>query len=410
MISDMSLWLKLLLAMAFAAAVSFMMTPPVKRFAEKVGAIDIPKDERRVHDHPIPRMGGLAIFIGFVLSLLIFVDVSTPVLGILLGALIIVVMGAIDDIVNLNAWVKLAGQIVAAVVAIRCGIVFDAISNPNAFSEQTTIVLANYLPVPLTLLWIVGCTNAVNLIDGLDGLAVGVSTISSLTMLVVAMFVAEPSVAVILAALTGACLGFIPYNFNPAKIFMGDVGSQHLGFVLSTVSILGMFKFHAIITFLVPLLALAVPLADTTFAFFRRIIHGQSPFHADKGHFHHRLLAIGLSQKQAVAVLYGISAVLGLIAVLLAGSGVLVRTAAPSARSLSRSRSGSMFSGATRTCIIIGTTPKPSRNNRAEITLCRRVFHTAALLWQYYKWQYYNKNIAPIMISSSLSPLSRYMR
>lgn len=326
MISDMSLWLKLLLAMAFAAAVSFMMTPPVKRFAEKVGAIDVPKDERRVHDHPIPRMGGLAIFIGFVLSLLIFVDVSTPVLGILLGALIIVFMGAIDDIVNLNAWVKLAGQIVAAVVAIRCGIVFDAISNPNAFSEQTTIVLANYLPVPLTLLWIVGCTNAVNLIDGLDGLAVGVSTISSLTMLVVAMFVAEPSVAVILAALTGACLGFIPYNFNPAKIFMGDVGSQLLGFVLSTVSILGMFKFHAMITFLVPLLALAVPLADTTFAFFRRIIHGQSPFHADKGHFHHRLLAIGLSQKQAVAVLYGISAVLGLIAVLLAGSGVLVRT------------------------------------------------------------------------------------
>lgn len=325
MISDMSLWLKLLLAIAFAAAVSYMMTPPVKRFAEKVGAIDVPKDERRVHNHPIPRMGGLAIFIGFVLSLLIFVDVSTPVLGILLGALIIVVMGAIDDIVNLNAWIKLAGQIVAAVVAIRCGIVFDAISNPNPFSEQTTFVLANYLPIPLTLLWIVGCTNAVNLIDGLDGLAVGVSTISSLTMLVVAMFVAEPSVAVILAALTGACLGFIPYNFNPAKIFMGDVGSQLLGFVLSTASILGMFKLHAMITFLVPLLALAVPLADTTFAFFRRIIHGQSPFHADKGHFHHRLLALGLNQKQAVAVLYGISAVLGLIAVLLAGSGALVR-------------------------------------------------------------------------------------
>ncbi len=325
MISDMSLWLKLLLAIAFAAAVSYMMTPPVKRFAEKVGAIDVPKDERRVHNHPIPRMGGLAIFIGFVLSLLIFVDVSTPVLGILLGALIIVVMGAIDDIVNLNAWVKLAGQIVAAVVAIRCGIVFDAISNPNPFSEQTTFVLANYLPIPLTLLWIVGCTNAVNLIDGLDGLAVGVSTISSLTMLVVAMFVAEPSVAVILAALTGACLGFIPYNFNPAKIFMGDVGSQLLGFVLSTASIMGMFKLHAMITFLVPLLALAVPLADTVFAFFRRIIHGQSPFHADKGHFHHRLLALGLSQKQAVAVLYGISAVLGLIAVLLAGSGALVR-------------------------------------------------------------------------------------
>lgn len=326
MISDMSLWLKLLMAIAVAAVVSFLMTPPVKRFAEKVGAIDVPKDERRVHNHPIPRMGGLAIFIGFVLSLLIFVDVSTPVLGILLGALIIVVMGAIDDIVNLNAWIKLAGQIVAAVVAIRCGIVFDAISNPNPFSEQATFVLASYLPIPLTLLWIVGCTNAVNLIDGLDGLAVGVSTISSLTMLVVALFVAEPNVAVILAALVGACLGFIPYNFNPAKIFMGDVGSQLLGFVLSTASILGMFKLHTMITFLVPLLALAVPLADTTFAFFRRIIHGQSPFHADKGHFHHRLLALGLNQKQAVAVLYGVSAVLGLIAVLLAGPGALVRT------------------------------------------------------------------------------------
>ena len=326
MISDMSLWLKLLMAIVVAAVVSFLMTPPVKRFAEKVGAIDVPKDERRVHNHPIPRMGGLAIFIGFVLSLLIFVDVSTPVLGILLGALIIVVMGAIDDIVNLNAWIKLAGQIVAAVVAIRCGIVFDAISNPNPFSEQTTFVLASYLPIPLTILWIVGCTNAVNLIDGLDGLAVGVSTISSLTMLVVALFVAEPNVAVILAALVGACLGFIPYNFNPAKIFMGDVGSQLLGFVLSTASILGMFKLHAMITFLVPLLALAVPLADTTFAFFRRIIHGQSPFHADKGHFHHRLLALGLNQKQAVAVLYGVSAVLGLIAVLLAGPGALVRT------------------------------------------------------------------------------------
>ena len=179
--------------------------------------------------------------------------------------------------------------------------------------------------MPLTVLWIVGCTNAVNLIDGLDGLAVGVSAISSLTMLVVALFVAEPNVALILAALTGACVGFIPYNLNPAKIFMGDVGSQLLGFILATVSIMGMFKFHAIITFLVPVLAMSVPLADTVFAFFRRIVHGQSPFHADKGHFHHRLLAMGLNQKQAVAVLYAVSAVLGLLAVLLAGKYTAVR-------------------------------------------------------------------------------------
>ena len=146
-----------------------------------------------------------------------------------------------------------------------------------------------------------------------------------MTMLIVSLFVSEPVVSIILAALTGACLGFMPYNLNPAKIFMGDVGSQLLGFVLSTASIMGLFKLHAIITFFVPLLALALPLADTIFAFFRRILHGQSPFKADKGHFHHRLLAMGLNQKQVVAVLYGISAVLGLLAVLMAGDSMAVK-------------------------------------------------------------------------------------
>ena len=324
MFPNLALWLRLLLALTAAFVISFIMTPPVKRFAELVGAIDIPNAERRVHNHPIPRMGGLAIFLGFVISLLLFVPMSTQVMGMLLGAVIIAVMGAVDDIVSLNAWVKLAGQVLAALVAIRCGIVFDAISNPNFFSDITTIPIG-FLSIPLTLLWIIACTNAVNLIDGLDGLAVAVSGISSLTMLVVALFVSEPSISIILAALTGACVGFMPYNMNPAKIFMGDVGSQLLGFVLSTVSIMGLFKFHAIISFLVPLLALAVPLADTIFAFFRRIFRGQSPFHADKGHFHHRLLAMGLNQKQAVAVLYGVSAVLGLLAVLLAGKSAIVR-------------------------------------------------------------------------------------
>lgn len=317
-------WIKMLLAFAVSLLVAYVMTPPVKRFAEKVGAIDVPRDNRRVHDHPIPRMGGLAIFIGFVLSLIFFVPMSTKVLGLLVGSVIIAVMGGVDDIVSLNPWVKLAGQIVAALVAIRCGLVFDVISNPNIFAEETYIEIG-CLSIPLTMLWIVGCTNAVNLIDGLDGLAVGVSAISSMTMLIVSLFVSEPVVSIILAALTGACLGFMPYNLNPAKIFMGDVGSQLLGFVLSTASIMGLFKLHAIITFFVPLLALALPLADTIFAFFRRILHGQSPFKADKGHFHHRLLAMGLNQKQVVAVLYGISAVLGLLAVLMAGDSMAVK-------------------------------------------------------------------------------------
>ena len=324
MFQTMAVWLRILLSFAVALIVSYFMTPPVKRFAMHVGAIDVPSEGRRIHDHPIPRMGGLAIFFGFVVSLLLFVSFTSQVLGLLLGALIIAVMGAVDDIVNLRPWIKLSIQIIAALVAIRCGIIFTAVSNPNFLSDIGTIPIGAF-SIPLTVVWIVGCTNAVNLIDGLDGLAVGVSGISSLTMLIVSLFVADPNTSFILAALCGACVGFMPFNLNPAKIFMGDVGSQFLGFVLACVSVMGLFKLHTVITFLVPVLAMAIPLADTVFAFFRRIVHGQSPFHADKGHFHHRLLAMGLNQKQAVAVLYGISAVMGLVAVLLTGRDTLQR-------------------------------------------------------------------------------------
>ena len=325
MFSNMALWIKLILAAGVAFLLCFGMTPPVKRFAELIGAVDKPS-ERRINKVPIPRMGGLAIFLGFVLTVLLFVPLSTQVTGILLGAVIIAVMGAVDDIVSLNAWVKLALQIVAAVVVIRCGVVFDAISNPNPLSEVTFIEIG-WLSVPLTVLWIVACTNAVNLIDGLDGLAVGVSAISSASMMLVSMIVpvSTGSVPLLLACLTGACLGFMPYNMNPAKIFMGDVGSQFLGYVLACVSIMGLFKFHAVITLIVPFLALAIPLFDTVSSFFRRILHGQSPFHADRGHIHHRLLATGMSQKQAVATLYGVSAVLGIIAVMIAGPGTEIR-------------------------------------------------------------------------------------
>ena len=309
-----------------AFLVCYFMTPPVKRFAENVGAIDVPKDDRRVHNHPIPRMGGLAIFVGFVLSVLIFVNMSMQVMGLLLGAIIIAVMGALDDILCLNPWIKLGGQFLAALVAIRCGIVFDAISNPGFHDADTTIQLG-WLSIPFTVDWIIACTNAVNLIDGLDGLAVGISAISSLSMMIVSLILPSgiAGIPLILACLAGACFGFMPYNLNPAKIFMGDVGSQFLGYVLSCVSIMGLFKFHAIITFLIPLLSLAVPLFDTVFAFFRRIFHGQSPFHADRGHIHHKLIAMGMNQKQAVAVLYAVSAVLGLIAVLIAGPGTGIR-------------------------------------------------------------------------------------
>lgn len=320
MFPEMQLWLKLLLAVVVGFVVAFGSTPIVKSYAQKLGAIDTPGEERRIHNHPIPRMGGMAIFLGFLVSVVLFVDITTQVQGILIGTIIIVATGVVDDIVSLRYWIKLLAQIVAAAVAVAHGVVIQVLSNPNVFSENANIFIG-ILAVPVTILWIVGVTNAVNLIDGLDGLACGVSTISSATMLVVAIMVAEPNVAVILAALMGGCIGFIPYNLNPAKIFMGDTGALLLGYLLATVSILGLFKFYAVITFLVPILALALPLFDTAFAIIRRLLKGQNPMTPDRGHLHHRLIDHGLSQKQAVAVLYSLSAMLGLTAVVICTGG-----------------------------------------------------------------------------------------
>ena len=314
-------WIKVICAILIAFLISIAVTPAVKSFASKVGAIDVPDHKRHIHDHPIPRMGGLAIFFGFLLSVLLFADITTEVRGILLGCIVIVATGALDDVISLKPWQKLLAQLVAAGIAVAHGVVIQVMSNPNVFSPRESVLLG-VLAIPITLLWIVGITNSVNLIDGLDGLAVGVSTISCITILVVALLVAEPNVAIIVAALAGACIGFMPYNLNPAKIFMGDTGSLMLGYVLSTVSVLGLFKFYALVTFVVPVLALAVPLSDTIFAFVRRIAHGQSPFAADRGHFHHKLMDLGLNQKQAVAILYAVSAVLGLAAVTLAINGI----------------------------------------------------------------------------------------
>ena len=320
MLIDTSLAIRILITVAVGFIISFAATPIVKAFAQKVGAMDVPGEARRVHDHPIPRMGGLAIFLGFLLSVLLFADINRQMQGILLGCVIIVATGAIDDIISLNAWVKLALQILAAVVAVLHGVEINVLANPAVWSSKDYLILGSW-SVPITILWIVGITNSVNLIDGLDGLAVGVSTISSLTMLVIALLVSDGSVAIVLAALTGACIGFMPYNLNPAKIFMGDTGALLLGYVLASMSILGLFKFYAVVSFAVPILAIAVPLFDTVIAFCRRILKGQSPMHADRGHFHHRLLDMGLSQKQAVAVLYSISAILGLAAVVITTSG-----------------------------------------------------------------------------------------
>ncbi len=310
------------LALLAALVISFLMTPVVRTFAYKVGAVDIPKDARRMHRVPIPRLGGLAIFIGFMVSVLILGNIRNngQLQSILLGSVIIVVLGVVDDIMALPAMLKFVVQIAAALIPALNGVVIQAFSNPNIFSSSLYWVLGP-LSIPFTVLWIVAITNAVNLIDGLDGLANGVSAISATTMLVIALLASEAEVAIVMAALVGACVGFMPYNLNPAKMFMGDTGATFLGYILATMSIQGLFKFYAVISFAVPFLILGLPIFDTTFAFIRRIAHGQSPMHADRGHIHHRLIDMGLNQKQAVATLYVISAMLGLSAVVLTTGG-----------------------------------------------------------------------------------------
>lgn len=309
-------------ALLCAFVVSFLMCPMVKSFAYKIGAIDVPKDNRRMHKKPVPRLGGLAIFLGFIVSMLLFVKIDHQMQGILLGASIIVVLGVVDDMSPLRAYFKFCVQIFAALVAVFHGVVIQTLSNPNVFAESPYWDLG-WLAVPITVLWIVGITNAVNLIDGLDGLACGVSTISAISMLVIALLVSEGDVALVMASLVGACLGFLPFNKNPAKMFMGDTGSTFLGYILATISIQGLFKYYAIVSFAVPFLILGLPMFDTLFAIIRRLAHGQNPMAPDRGHIHHRLIDMGLNQKQAVAALYVISSILGLSAVVLTSSGAI---------------------------------------------------------------------------------------
>ncbi len=313
-----------LVAFTVALAVAYITTPWVKNMAIKAGALDAP-DARKVHKKPIPRMGGLAIYLGFVLAVLASMHVNREIAGLLLGGTMILIVGIIDDMFQLSAKVKLLGQIGAALVLVMFNIRIEWLTNP--FGEMLYV---DYFSVPLTILWVVGLTNTVNLIDGLDGLAAGVSTIASITILLVALQQNFWTVAILTAALAGAALGFLQHNFNPAKIFMGDTGSMFLGFMLAAVSILGTVKSAATIALVVPIMALGLPIMDTAFAIIRRYMNGRPIFKPDKGHLHHRLLELGLTQKQAVLLMYVISGCLGISAIALTevnkflGAGIII--------------------------------------------------------------------------------------
>ncbi|MDO5784166.1 MAG: MraY family glycosyltransferase [Eubacteriales bacterium] len=315
--------IKVLVAFFAAGILSFLLTPPVKRLAHRIGAIDVPKDARRMHKKPIPRLGGLAIYLAFIIVSVALNKLTVQNITILIGSAIIVVLGIFDDRNALGAKFKFCVQLIAAAIPVVFGnLRIELITNPNLLSDHLYLQFG-VMSIPITIIWIVAITNAVNLIDGLDGLAVGVSAIACMTMLAVSLLINEIGIAVILAALAGACVGFMPYNLNPASIFMGDTGSTFLGYMLATLSIQGMFKVYAIISFAVPFLILGLPIFDTAFAFLRRILSGRSPFSPDRGHVHHRLIDMGFNQKQTVAILYAISTVLGLLAVVLTTSGEL---------------------------------------------------------------------------------------
>ena len=303
----------LLTAMLCAFLITFTTTPIARVLAFKLGAVDVPKDGRRMHKEPVPRMGGLAIFIGFIVTCLVFCDMSVPMVGMIGGGVLLIVTGILDDIYSLNAFLKLGLQIISATIAAFSGNVINRITLFGSNVEFGTF------SIPITVFWIVFLINATNLIDGLDGLSCGVSAISACSMLLASFFVDEATVTVILMTgiLAGSCIGFLPFNFNPAKIFMGDTGSMFLGFTLAVISIQGFFKFHAVVSFCVPFIVFAVPLFDTAFAFIRRMAKGKSPFSADRGHIHHRLIDMGFNQKQSVMILYAICAILGTSAILI---------------------------------------------------------------------------------------------
>ena len=331
------MWGNIAISFLLAFIVSFMATPYSIKIAEKIGAIDIPKDDRRMRKKSIPKLGGLAVIAGFAISLIYLISVMNiegsinlfdensyfkKLIGVGLGVIIITITGVIDDTKTLKPLQKLFGQVLAAMVAVAFGIQIDSADIPFI----TNVELANEISMIVTVIWIVGITNAINLIDGLDGLSSGIALISCVSLLIIFALNDSPMVAIIMiTSLIGALVGFLPFNFSPAKTFIGDTGSNFLGYILSIVSILGVAKTYTAVVIALPMLVLGLPIFDVVWAIIRRIVKGKSIkaiFKADKGHLHHRLLARGFSQKQAVLVMYAMSAALGLFAIILLESGI----------------------------------------------------------------------------------------
>ena len=330
------MWGDIAIAFMIAFMTAFMATPHTINLANKVGAVDEPKDERRINKVTMPRLGGLAVIAGFFVSIVYLLIVmvmenkinlyeesyNLKLMGFGIGALIIGVTCFIDDVKGVPALGKLIAQVAAAVLVVKAGIRIDTLDIPF-------FNIANASPMfyaGLTVCWIVGITNAMNLIDGLDGLSTGISLIACLSLLIIFSLNGSPLISIVLiTALGGALCGFLPYNFNPAKTFIGDTGSNFLGYCLSIISILGIAKTYTAIVIVAPLMVLALPIFDTLSSIIRRVIAGKSLkaiIQPDANHLHHKMLKKGFTQKQAVLIMYGLSATFGMFAIILMESGI----------------------------------------------------------------------------------------
>lgn len=305
-------------AILLALGLALLVTPLVRKWAFKCGALDRP-DPRKVHKGIMPRMGGMAIYISFVAAVTLTRELSPQVVGLLAGGSIIIFLGILDDTKGLSPRMKLAGQVAAACAIIPFGLEVKFLTHPVS-GELITLGL---LSIPVTVLWIISVTNAVNLIDGLDGLAGGTSLIAILTLAAVVWIEAgrsggspEQRDAIMLALiLAAAVIGFLRFNFYPARIFLGDSGSMYLGFSVAVLAVMGLAKSATFISIIIPVVILGIPLLDTVFAIVRRYCGHKPIFQPDKEHLHHRLMQMGLSHRQTVLCIYGVNVVLGLSAI-----------------------------------------------------------------------------------------------
>ncbi|HEY9086440.1 MAG TPA: MraY family glycosyltransferase [Candidatus Tyrphobacter sp.] len=336
---------------AIAVIVAATVTPLMLRLARRLGVLHGPQEDRHIHTVPTPRIGGVAVFLGFVVALfaVLGLALASPyalapsvahaslahrynvlseqfetvhqLVGLLFGSLLILGVGIWDDLIGMRARNKFIAQVLVALVSMLYGFIIPGITNPFDHNPQTNwIDFPVWLGAPLTVLWYVGMMNAINFIDGLDGLLAGFTAISSLFMCLIFVAHADVVVAIVVIALGGAALGFLPYNFNPARIFLGDAGSLFIGYVFATVSIIGTSKTAIAISLVVPLLILALPVLDTAAVILRRSLTGRAITEADRGHFHHHLIfRFGLNVRQAVLLIYALCVVLGTVALYLSG-------------------------------------------------------------------------------------------